>query len=73
MTDSTSTSAADLPPATSADPEQSTSSATPRIRRKAPQLLADELIAEELISGAPSRNGGRKLTEDRDPWTHNAW
>ncbi|GAA6012420.1 hypothetical protein JCM11491_004327 [Sporobolomyces phaffii] len=44
-----------------------------RIRRKAPQLLADELVAEELIAGAPSRNGGRLLTEDRDPWTHNAW
>ncbi|GAA5996596.1 hypothetical protein JCM5350_006756 [Sporobolomyces pararoseus] len=44
-----------------------------RIRRKQPQLLADVLVAEELIAGAPSRNGGRKLTEDRDPWTHNAW
>ncbi|GAA5875310.1 hypothetical protein JCM16303_000579 [Sporobolomyces ruberrimus] len=44
-----------------------------RIRRKAPQLLADEIVAEERIAGAPSRNGGRLLTEDRDPWTHNAW
>jgi len=47
--------------------------ATPRIKRNGPQLLADELVAEERIAGAPSRNGGRLLTEDRDPWTHNAW
>jgi len=46
---------------------------TPRIKRNGPQLLADELVAEERIAGAPSRNGGRLLTEDRDPWTHNAW
>lgn len=25
------------------------------------------------ITGAPTRLGGRILTEDRDPWTHNAW
>ncbi|GAA5849143.1 hypothetical protein JCM3766R1_006361 [Sporobolomyces carnicolor] len=56
-----------------ASPVASTSTAPPRVRRKAPQLLADELVAEELIAGAPSRNGGRKLTDDRDPWTHNAW
>lgn len=42
-------------------------------RRKQPQLLADQLVAEELIEGAPSRNGGRRLEEGRDPWSHNAW
>ncbi|GAA5830321.1 hypothetical protein JCM11251_001306 [Rhodosporidiobolus azoricus] len=40
-------------------------------RRTKPQALADQI--GELIQGAPSRNGGRFLTEDRDPWTHNAW
>ncbi|GAA5894088.1 hypothetical protein JCM8208_002345 [Rhodotorula glutinis] len=45
----------------------------PRARRKLPQVMADEVVADELIEGAPSRNGGRLLTDDRDPWTHNAW
>ncbi|SCZ95856.1 BZ3500_MvSof-1268-A1-R1_Chr8-1g09841 [Microbotryum saponariae] len=45
----------------------------PRVRRIGPQLLADELVAEELIAGAPTVKGGRELTTDRDPWTHNAW
>ncbi|BGP37942.1 hypothetical protein JCM10449v2_001869 [Rhodotorula kratochvilovae] len=49
------------------------SSSTQRIRRTAPQLMADEVGADDLIAGAPSRNGGRLLTDDRDPWTHNAW
>jgi tRNAThr (cytosine32-N3)-methyltransferase len=44
-----------------------------RIKRTGPQLLHNELVAEELIAGAPSRNGGRLLEEGRDPWTHNAW
>lgn len=46
-----------------------------RIKRTGPQLLDDELVAEEfLVSGAPTRNGGgRLLTGDKDPWTHNAW
>ena len=43
------------------------------MRRKLPQVMADEVVADELIEGAPSRNGGRLLTDDRDPWTHNAW
>ncbi|BGP22808.1 hypothetical protein JCM10295v2_001699 [Rhodotorula toruloides] len=49
------------------------SPAPQRARRKQPQLLADQLVAEELIEGAPSRKGGRRLEEGRDPWTHNAW
>ena len=44
-----------------------------RVPRTEPQLLADQLVADELIKGAPSRNGGRLLTAERDPWTHNAW
>ncbi|TKA52917.1 hypothetical protein B0A53_04220 [Rhodotorula sp. CCFEE 5036] len=44
-----------------------------RIPRTQPQVLADQLVADELIKGAPSRNGGRLLTAERDPWTHNAW
>lgn len=44
-----------------------------RIPRTEPQVLADQLVADELIKGAPSRNGGRLLTAERDPWTHNAW
>jgi hypothetical protein len=51
-------------------------SAAPVPKRVTRQALSDELRAEEgeeLIPGAPSRNGGRFLTEDRDPWTHNAW
>ncbi|GAA5859290.1 hypothetical protein JCM1840_003836 [Sporobolomyces johnsonii] len=70
-----------VPPAEIPSPAPSleeTASAQPpcsstRPRRTKPQLLADEIRAEELIPGAPSRNGGRLLTEDRDPWTHNAW
>ena len=57
------------PTSTTADHQQP----QPRVRRKLPQLLADEVVADELIEGAPSRNGGRLLTDDRDPWTHNAW
>lgn len=44
-----------------------------RVPRTEPQPLADQLVADELIKGAPSRNGGRLLTAERDPWTHNAW
>lgn len=55
----------------------STSAPTPRIRRAAPQLLADELIASptgELLSSEASQPGtGRLLTTDIDPWAHNAW
>ncbi|GAA5953529.1 hypothetical protein JCM21900_006192 [Sporobolomyces salmonicolor] len=61
--------AASLEETASAQPPRSSA----RPRRTKPQPLADEIRAEELIPGAPSRNGGRLLTEDRDPWTHNAW
>ncbi|KAH8915000.1 methyltransferase [Atractiella rhizophila] len=27
----------------------------------------------DVINGAPSKFGGRMLTSDGDPWTHNAW
>ncbi|BGO89596.1 hypothetical protein NBRC10512_001553 [Rhodotorula toruloides] len=62
--------------AVAAAPAPATALASPApqpARRKQPQLLADQLVAEELIEGAPSRNGGRRLEEGRDPWTHNAW
>ncbi|BGP37897.1 hypothetical protein JCM10449v2_001823 [Rhodotorula kratochvilovae] len=49
------------------------SSSSQRIRRTAPQLMVDEVGADDLIAGAPSRNGGRLLTDDSDPWTHDAW
>ncbi|POY76611.1 hypothetical protein BMF94_0201 [Rhodotorula taiwanensis] len=62
-----------FPPAIETPASASTASPAPRIRRTEPQLLADQLVAEELIKGAPSRNGGRLLTAERDPWTHNAW
>lgn len=53
--------------------EEAAASTIPaRLKRTAPQLLHDEL-GEDLIAGAPSRNGGRLLEEGRDPWTHNAW
>ncbi|BGP13872.1 hypothetical protein JCM10213_002510 [Rhodosporidiobolus nylandii] len=48
-------------------------------KRQTKQALADEIVAdelkssEELIPGAPSRNGGRFLSAESDPWTHNAW
>ncbi|KAI5479333.1 hypothetical protein MNV49_003852 [Pseudohyphozyma bogoriensis] len=45
----------------------------PRIKRDAPQLLADVITADDLISGPPTKLGGRVLTDDRDPWSHNAW
>ncbi|GAA5978141.1 hypothetical protein JCM10908_004243 [Rhodotorula pacifica] len=61
-------------PSTTLDPLSPQAGAQPaRIRRTEPQLLADQLVADELIKGAPSRNGGRLLTAERDPWTHNAW
>ncbi|KAK4053104.1 hypothetical protein OIV83_001839 [Microbotryomycetes sp. JL201] len=58
--------------------------AVARQKRQNRQLLADELVAptinltlgerqDDLIKGAPSKNGGRLLTDDQDPWTHNAW
>lgn len=84
-----------VPPLEGAGAAANADSKAARVRRTAPQLLADQLIAadfaqarretetdnssgkdlneEELIRGAPSRNGGRLLTADRDPWTHNAW
>ncbi|GAA5848574.1 hypothetical protein JCM8547_004557 [Rhodosporidiobolus lusitaniae] len=55
--------------------EQPSSAMPPK--RTTRQALSDVVgeveDGEELIPGAPSRNGGRFLTEDRDPWTHNAW
>lgn len=84
-----------VPPSEAVGTAANADSTSTRVRRTAPQLLADQLIAadfvqarsetttsnssgkdlndEELIRGAPSRNGGRLLTADRDPWTHNAW
>lgn len=44
----------------------------PKIRRVGPQLLSDEIIADELLADAQPK-GGRLLTTDRDPWAHNAW
>lgn len=70
---SDSQSQAPAPSTSTSSPPLADSTPTPRIKRNGPQLLADELVAEERIAGAPSRNGGRLLTEDRDPWTHNAW
>ncbi|KAK4058684.1 hypothetical protein OIO90_000128 [Microbotryomycetes sp. JL221] len=67
---------------------QDPAAAPQRLKRQNRQLLADELVATTthddnidddhsalhgLIEGAPSKNGGRLLTDDRDPWTHNAW
>ncbi|GAA5968231.1 hypothetical protein JCM11641_003779 [Rhodosporidiobolus odoratus] len=56
-------------------PSRSTTSPSAPLsgKRQTRQALADELVAEELIQGAPSRNGGRFLTADHDPWSHNAW
>ncbi|SCV66995.1 BQ2448_5641 [Microbotryum intermedium] len=60
-------------PSSLSAPEADEQQHPPRVRRVGPQLLADELVAEELIAGAPTVKGGRELTTDRDPWTHNAW
>lgn len=51
------------------------SSAPPPPKRITRQALSDELRADEegTVPGAPSRNGGRFLTDDSDPWAHNAW
>lgn len=68
---STSTSTAPSPTAT--PPPSSPPRKPVRVPRSGPQPLADVLVSEELIAGAPSKNGGRLLTSDRDPWSHNAW
>ena len=43
----------------------------PKIRRQGPQILSEELIGDELAAAQPKQ--GRLLTDDRDPWSHNAW
>ncbi|KAK4701982.1 hypothetical protein P7C70_g4242, partial [Phenoliferia sp. Uapishka_3] len=42
----------------------------PKIKRVGPQLLSDELTGEDR---AAQPKAGRLLTDDRDPWAHNAW
>ncbi|KAM0749693.1 methyltransferase [Meredithblackwellia eburnea MCA 4105] len=44
-----------------------------RIKRTGPQLLTDQLISKEVAQSGSANTTGRILTQDHDPWSHNAW
>lgn len=56
----------------SAPPQPVSALAQSKIKRSGPQLLADQLVADELAATAGQAKG-RLLTDEKDPWAHNAW